>query len=427
MSSKGSKLASDVKFYLDYSKWQEDKQKAETWEDSVNRVMTMHRTNPKLQQAFNNPRFVEYFDLADKLYKDKWILGSQRALQFGGAPMMKHQMKMYNCTSSYVDRLDFFSEAFYILLCGCGVGCSVQKRHVDKLPDFTKRERGTKTYVIEDSIEGWSDALAVLMSSFAMSQWSHKEYKGYVIHFDYSQIRSKGAEISGGFKAPGPDGLRNALEKIEAIMNSIVNNGVRMRTIQAYDILMHAADAVLSGGVRRSATIVLFDWDDEEMLKAKTGNWFFENPQRGRSNNSVILLRDNVNYEDFKKIFESIKQFGEPGFYFVDDLDQLTNPCLSGDSMITTEDGEISIKDLVERIELGLDVPNVLTFNEETKQIEVKPIDNGKLSKKNANLIKLTLDNGEEIKLTPDHKVLTENRGWIEASQLTTSDILISI
>jgi ribonucleoside-diphosphate reductase alpha chain len=135
--------------------------------------------------------------------------------------------------------------------------------------------------------------------------------------------------INGGFKAPGPEPLRRALDKIEHLIQSQVLNGAtRLKPIHIYDIAMHGSDAVLAGGVRRSATICLFSVDDEEMISAKTGNWFVDNPQRGRSNNSAVIVRDEIKREDFRDIMQSIKEFGEPGFFFVDDKDITTNPCV---------------------------------------------------------------------------------------------------
>ena len=238
---------------------------------------------------------------------------------------------MYNCTSSYADRAAFFGEVFYILLCGAGSGFSVQKHHVAKIPQIQARTKQPKTYVVDDSIEGWSSAVDVLLSSYFVDGGKHPEYAGRRVYFDLSNIRPKGAKISGGFKAPGPNGLRRALDKIEHLLQSLVIDSktpVSLRPIQVYDIVMHEADAVLSGGVRRSATICLFSPDDEEMMNAKTGNWFVDNPQRGRSNNSAVIVRDDTSSEEFGKIMKSVKEFGEPGFVFVESKEHTTNPCV---------------------------------------------------------------------------------------------------
>ena len=319
-------LMSQTKFYEGYSRWNDEKDRYETWEEAVTRVMNMHRETYKDKMS---PELSLLIDEAESLYKLQYALGAQRALQFGGEQLKKHQMRMYNCTSSYADRPAFFGELFYILLCGAGAGFSVQEHHVAKLPDVAERKKQAKGYVIEDSIEGWADSLSVLMSSYFVGGGTHPEFEGRKVYFDLQNIRPKGAKISGGFKAPGPEPLRKALDKIEHMIQGIVLSGRnRLKPIEVYDIAMHAADAVLAGGVRRSATICLFSPNDEEMINAKTGNWFIDNPQRGRSNNSAVIVRDEITREEFKKIMGSIKEFGEPGFYFVEDKDFTTNPCV---------------------------------------------------------------------------------------------------
>ena len=337
---KGTKILSDIKFYNDYSKYDEVADRKQTWEEKVDTVMDMHRNNPKLKKGFENEQFNNYFTEAVQAYKDRLVLASQRSLQFSGKPIMKHNAKMYNCTVSYCDRARVFQEAMYMLLCGCGVGMSFVKEYVAKIPTISKRTNGTVTYVIEDSIEGWSDAVGVLMSSYFNYDNTFPEYKNCVVHFDYSQIRPKGALISGGFKAPGPDGLKQSLERIEKLMESVVvPSSEKMTPIVAYDILMHCSDAVLSGGVRRSATIALFSHDDEEMLNAKTGNWFVDNPQRARSNNSVVMVKGDITKGEFENIFQSTKEFGEPGFVFSESYEVVYNPCVEIGMVPRTIDG----------------------------------------------------------------------------------------
>ena len=321
------KFLSDTKFYEGYSRYKDEDNRYESWDEAVDRVIEMHNTtyNSKSNELS------EYLEEARQAYKEQRVLAAQRSLQFGGEQLMKHQMRMYNCTSSYVDRPEFFGEVFYILLCGAGAGFSVQSHHVAKLPLITQRTKQAKGYVVEDSIEGWASALNVLMSSYFVDGGTHPEFAGRRVFFDLSQIRPKGSKISGGFKAPGPEGLRRSLDKIEHLLQSLVIDAkepVAVKPINVYDITMHAADAVLSGGVRRSATICLFSPDDEEMMNAKTGNWFVDNPQRARSNNSAVIVRDTTTKEQFGKIMESVKQFGEPGFVFVESTEHTTNPCV---------------------------------------------------------------------------------------------------
>lgn len=239
-------LLSDAKFYEGYSRINSLTGNYETWDDAVTRVMNMHRQyyKDKLSPALNT-----LIEFSENKYKEKLMLGAQRALQFGGAQLLKHQIRMYNCVSSYVDRTAFFGECMYMLLCGAGAGFSVQKHHIIKLPTVTKRSNDTVVYAIPDSIEGWADAVQVLLSSYFTKDQVFPEFFNKKIVFDYSLIRPKGAFISGGFKAPGPDPLRQALERIETLLNSIVLDGpIKLRPIQAYDIVMHISDAVISGG-----------------------------------------------------------------------------------------------------------------------------------------------------------------------------------
>lgn len=339
-ATNGSKVLSDLKFYNGYSRYNEFLERKETWEESVMRVMDMHRYNPKFKEQFKNKEFRELFEYATEAYKDKLVLASQRTLQFGGDQILKHNARLYNCLTSYCDRVEFFQECLYWLLCGCGVGFSVQTKHIAKLPAIEKRSLGTKTFTIPDSIEGWSDAIGVLLSSYFIEGATFPEFQGYEIKFDFSLIRPEGAMISGGFKAPGPEGLRKSLIKIEELIEkSLVENGTRIKPITAYDIVMHLSDAVLSGGVRRSATICLFSPEDKEMLNAKTGNWYYTNPQRARSNNSVLLIRDKTTREQFAEIMKSVKDFGEPGFIFSESEDIIFNPCVEIGMRPQTEDG----------------------------------------------------------------------------------------
>lgn len=323
------KLLADTKFYEAYSRFDEELNRYETWEEAVSRVMRMHEDKYS-KELDSNPILRELFDYAEQAYNDQLVLGAQRALQFGGAQLEKHNIKMYNCVSSYADRPEFFQECMYMLLCGAGAGFSVQKHHIDRLPNIEYRSiKEAEVFKPEDSIEGWADCIGVLISSYLEHDPVFPKYWGKKVFFDLTGIRPKGALISGGFKAPGPEPLRNALIKIENLLEARLNNGEhRLRSIDVYDICMHAADAVISGGVRRSATICLFSHDDEEMVKAKTGNWGSTNPQRGRSNNSAVIIRDEISKQEFEKIMESVEQFGEPGFILTDSKEFTYNPCV---------------------------------------------------------------------------------------------------
>lgn len=314
-------------FVSKYARWIPEKKRRETWQEAVDRVKQM------MVEVYAPNGDEEIKHIIEEAYegmKKKRILGSQRALQFGGPPVIKHNARIYNCIASYVDRIRFFQECMYLLLCGCGTGFSVQKHHIDKLPNLVKSKNGSKKFVIDDSIEGWSDAVGVIVSSYFEDCDLFPEYTGKSITFDFSQIRPAGAYLkSSGGKAPGPEPLKKALASIKKVLDGAIKSGRgKLSPIEAYDIVMYSADAVISGGVRRSATICVFSPDDEEMAKAKTGSWFIDNPQRGRSNNSALLLRDKTTKEQFAELMNSVKEFGEPGFVWSDSTELIVNPCV---------------------------------------------------------------------------------------------------
>lgn len=317
----------DYVFTSKYSRYIPEKLRRETYEEAVDRVIEMHR------QHFQE-KGIEVEDLLQEARKgmhQRLVLGSQRAMQFGGEPILRKNARMYNCTTSYCDRPRFFQESLWLLLCGSGVGFSVQTHHIAKLPAISRPHGEEVVFQIPDTIEGWADSLGVLLSSFFVENQTFPEYFGKFVNFDYSLVREKGSPISSGMgRAPGSEPLRRSIEVIRKLLDSLTEgtDPVKMRSIDAYDILMHASDAVLSGGVRRSACICLFSPEDELMATAKTGNWFIANPQRARSNNSAILLRSTTTREQFSKLMKSVKEFGEPGFVWTDNLEATFNPCV---------------------------------------------------------------------------------------------------
>ena len=311
-------------FKAKYANYLPEKKRRENWSESVGRSKKM-----MLDKYASKSSVHKYIEQAYAAVKREEVLGSQRALQFAGPAAFKHEARTYNCTASYIDRPEFFQQCMYLLLCGCGTGFSVQKHHVAKLPNLiSKAPTHKKVYKIPDSIEGWSEAVGILINSY-FQNGLYPEFEGKYVVFDDSEIRPAGASISNcSGKAPGPEPLMNGLEKIRKILNDAVQAGqIKLRPIQCYDIVMHSSDAVLAGGVRRSATICIFSFDDEEMIAAKTGNWFYENPQRGRSNNSALLLKNEITYSQFEKLIKAVRQFGEPGFIWADSPELLLNPC----------------------------------------------------------------------------------------------------
>ena len=293
----------------------------ESWEDALDRVADMHtRKYPdqkdKIEWAFN-------------LAKQKRIVPSQRSTQFGGAAIEQRNMRIYNCTYSPADRPRFFAEMFWLLLCGCGTGFSVRSSDVKRLPRIIREHqaniRRKTTYYVRDSIEGWADAVHVLMESYFFIDYFDHSYD-YEIEFDFHKIREKGAKISSGGRAPGPEPLKKCLEEIKRILRTRL--GRRLRSIDVFDICMELSAAVLSGGVRRSASICLFDHDDELMLKAKTGDWWRSHPNRAYANiSATVVTNDDEKKRTVEKIVNLNKEWGEPGVYFSDSPDFGTNPC----------------------------------------------------------------------------------------------------
>ena len=310
-----------------YAKYLPEQKRRETWNEQVTRVFEMHR-----EYFAEYPDVVPFIDEAETGVRNKEILGSQRILQFGGTPILKHNARVYNCAFGHINRPRAFQELMYLLLCGSGVGFSVQKHHVAQLPLIAPRSSilPEKTFVVPDKIEGWADAIGVLIASYLGGIPEFDEYVGIPVKFDYSQIRPAGAPLSSGAKAPGPDGLMRSITKITQVIEARLEGSprIRLRPLDVYDIIMHAADAVISGGVRRSATIALFSPDDEEMATAKTGNWFIENPQRGRSNNSALLVRDETTKAEFNKLMQWVREYGEPGFVWAESTEMGFNPCV---------------------------------------------------------------------------------------------------
>lgn len=376
------KALQDYTFYAKYSNWKNGRR--ETWKEAVNRVKNMMLTKYK-----DYPEVHKDIEFAYEMMYQRKVLGSQRALQFGGEEILRHNMKIFNCLASYCDRPRFFQETMYLLLCGCGTGFSIQKHHIERLPKVIKKE-GSAKFIVQDSIEGWSDAVGVLVCSYFENDTLFPEYNGKHIDFDFSLVRPEGSPIGKNKrKAPGSAPLKRSLLKIKDILESVNN---KLKPIEAYDIVMHISDAVLSGGIRRSATLCMFSYDDEEMLKAKTGNWYYENPQRARSNNSALLLKDGVSFDEFHKIMESVKEFGEPGYIWSENSEQLFNPSLRRGTKIITSTGIYNIEELQDK---DIFVPNLYG--------ELQPA-KCRLSGKNKELWRIELSNNIVYYATKEHK-----------------------
>lgn len=307
-----AKILSDITVFMKYAKFNDKKNRRENWKELVDRNKKMHLEKfPNLKEEINEAYTFVY---------DKKILPSMRSLQFAGKPIAINNARLYNCCFLPVDHVDAFSEVMFLLLSGTGVGYSVQQHHVEKLPEINKPVKNRR-YLVGDSIEGWADAVKVLMTAYM---------KGKAMPvYDFSDVREKGAPlITSGGKAPGPEPLKDCLHNVQKILDR-KHNGEQLTSLEVHDILCYIADAVLAGGIRRSAMISLFDIDDDDMLTCKFGNWWETAPQRGRANNSAVIVRSKVEEETFMNLWKKIEASGsgEPGFFFTNDKDWGMNPC----------------------------------------------------------------------------------------------------
>ena len=311
-------ILSDITVHMKYARYLNEQNRRETWNELIERNKQMH-----LKKYGKIEGYTELIETAYKMVEEKKILPSMRSLQFGGKSIEVAPNRIYNCAYLPVDSLESFSESIFLLLGGTGVGYSVQRHHVEKLPEIRKPNPNRKRrYLIGDSIEGWADAVKVLIKSYFGQNFSTPV-------FDYSDIRPKGSLlVTSGGKAPGPAPLRECLVKVENMLKGM-QDGDKLTPLQAHDIMCHLADAVLAGGIRRAALISLFSADDMEMITCKSGNWWELNPQRGRANNSAVLLRNRITKSFFLQLWKRIQESGsgEPGIYFSNDKDWGTNPC----------------------------------------------------------------------------------------------------
>jgi ribonucleoside-triphosphate reductase len=393
-------------FTTKYARFNEVNKRRETLSETVDRVSEMHLR----KYSFLPEEDINRIKWAFEMVKEKKVVPSMRSMQFGGKAVEAHNSRIYNCGVRHIDSLRAFAEFFYCLLSGTGMTAGVSEKVISNLPNLVSKEDKTGsviTYVIDDTIEGWADSVETLL----MCYHKNTPFSGRKIVFDYSKIRPKGTQLkTGGGKAPGHEGLQQAHRKIKNLLDYCIEelNSYLLRSIDIYDILMHCADAVLSGGIRRAATAVIFDCDDNLMLNAKINqkvssfkrfekidnlwegtvtvkkkkyevkltdyeyetllkenkeiSWIHTEPQRARSNNSVLLIRDKTTKIQFEKIVERTKQYGEPGFVFADDELALFNPCLTKDTLINTNRGNLNVIQIIDLLNKEEDL-FALSFN----------------------------------------------------------------
>ena len=273
----GLEALSKITVFSKYAKFIPELNRRETWDEIISRYEAMMiKKYPYLEESIKE---------SIPMIRDKKILPSMRALQFAGAAAEVNNARIYNCCYLPIDSLHSFSESMFLLLGGTGVGYSVQRHHVAELPDIKKPGKG-RTYLVEDSIMGWADAVKVLMKAYLEGSFLPK--------FDFRAVREKGARlVTAGGKAPGPEPLKLCLTHVQAMLDR-KQEGEKLSPLDCHDILCYIANSVLAGGIRRSAMISLFDHDEEEMITCKYGNWWELNEQRGRANNSAVLKRGEV-------------------------------------------------------------------------------------------------------------------------------------
>jgi hypothetical protein len=398
--NKSNRLLSEIVSFRTYAKYLPHIGRRETLEETINRNMTMHLERfPKLSRDILK---------AYKQVHDLKTMPSMRSLQFGGEPIVKNNVRMFNCGFTTITQPRKFAEALYVLLCGTGLGYSVQKHHVKQLPSVRKpKEEGT--YVIHDSIEGWAEAVNALCQGYF--------YGGVRPLFDYSMIRPKGSIlVSLGAKAPGSDPLRVLLTKLEEKFIKAV--GRKLTSLEVHDMICIIADGVLSGGIRRAALISLFDKDDEDMLKCKHGNWWEKHPYRARANNSAVLLRQTTTKDEFRSVYERCieSNAGEPGFFWTSDesLSMGANPCKPLRSTVLTNEGYITFEEALKKDSLKVYTPDGRLVS------ATKPFKTGE----NREVFKITLSNGLYLYGTDNHLHQTQDGRWKRVDELEVGERL---
>ena len=412
-----TKIMSDVVIYMKYAKYIPELNRRESWEELVTRNKLMH--------IKKYPQLNEEIEEVYKFVYDKKVLPSMRSLQFGGKSISISPNRVYNCAYLPIDSIDSFNETMFLLLGGTGVGYSVQRHHIDSLPAVNQPyKKRVKRFLIGDSIEGWADAIKVLMKSYMGEKRSSK------IDFDYSDIRPKGSQlVTSGGKAPGPQPLKECIVKIKGLLDS-KDDGDRLTTLEAHDIICYIADAVLAGGIRRAALISLFSADDNDMISCKSGSWWEENPQRGRANNSAVLMRHKISKEFFMDLWKRVELSGagEPGIYLNNDKDWGTNPCcFTGDTVVATADGRngVTIAQLAEESKGEVSFPVYSAREKNTNRIYVGDdhFFGYKTEIKNAvayhngfkPTVEVRLSDGSTFRCTDDHRLALPTGEYVEA------------
>ena len=400
-------ILSDITIFNKYAKYIPELGRRESWDEIVIRNQDMHiKKHPQLKESI--------LQVYNEYVLPKKVLPSMRSLQFAGKPIEINNARIFNCSYLPIDDYRAFSETCFLLLSGCGVGYSVQKHHINKLPEI-KGPIKTRKYLVADSIIGWADAVKELIKAYFFGE--------RMPIFDFSDIRPKGALlITSGGKAPGKEPLKDMLHNIKKILDR-KKIGDKLTTLECHDILCFIAQAVLAGGIRRSAMISLFNIDDESMLTSKFNHWWELNPQRALANNSAVILRHKIKEQDFKVLWEKIEasRSGEPGIFFTNDKHYGTNPCISGDTKVALADGRgiLTIKELADE---GNDVPVFCLDNK--NRTTIRYMRAPRITGYKQPIFKITLDSGDTIRCTENHKFLLKSGEYKPVKELKKDDSL---
>ncbi len=391
-----------------YARWLDEEQRRESWEETVSRYTD-----------FFAARFPELYP-ADRINKSIGALRtmpSMRALMTAGPALDKDEMAGFNCSYVAIDHVRAFDEILYILMCGTGVGFSVERQFINNLPTVSEDFHQSDTLItVKDSKIGWASAFRELIAML---------YNGQIPKWDVSKIRPAGAKLKTfGGRASGPKPLVDLFQFSVALFKKAA--GRKLTSVECHDLVCKVADIVVVGGVRRSALISLSNLSDDRMRVAKSGQWWIDNGQRALANNSAAYTEKpdmEIFLEEWMALIQS--KSGERGIFNrvaakkkAAEFDRRdpnhefgTNPCMHPDTMVETIRGRMRIADITE--------PTMVYTMLDDGTLGIKPASAAWVSKRNAETVVVTVASGKQVRCTPDHKIFVEGKGWVEARDLT--------
>lgn len=403
-----------------YARYIPSEFRRETWPETVERWISHFSKKFNLDSE-------TVLDLRNAILNYE-VMPSMRGLMTAGPALERDEAAIFNCAFIGIDSIKSFSDLFYTLMLGTGVGFSVENAYISKLPLISRSFiKGFEEHIVEDSKEGWADSVGVLLSNL---------YKGRYTNMDYSLIRPAGARLKTfGGRASGPEPLKKLHENIKKIFEK--NAGKKLSSIDVHDIICFIGETVVCGGVRRSATISLSDLNSEEMSLAKSGQWWVDNPQRALANNSAIY-EVKPTKEIFLKEWKNLKESGsgERGIFNREGAKNNSkkygrilkensglNPCVTGDTFIAVADGRGYVK-MSDLVAAGEDVD---VYTVKNGELVIRKMVNPRLTGKNVPIVKVNFTNGTYIKVTPNHKLILKDGRKIPAIDLNPQDEIESL